>query len=90
MSFEVESQRDDVDEYLREVYGSGLTNFEFSLRNIMAFYSLIDLKQKETLFRERINVLETEKILLIENIDDFLTKTKLWDEIKKNQIDTHG
>lgn len=87
MSFEVESPKENVNEYLREVYGFGLAYFEFSLKNITSFYSLIELKKNKPLFEEEINVLETEKRLLIERIDDFLIKVNLWDDIKYNQLE---
>jgi hypothetical protein len=87
MSFEIEDPREHVDEYLRTKYGFGLSYFEFSLKNITSFYSLIELKKNKPLFEEEINILETEKRLLIERIDDFLIKVNLWDDIKHNQLE---
>ena len=87
MSFEIETQKDDVNKYLREMYGYNLSYFEYSLRNILAFYNLIKLKKRAPFFRERIRILETEKRLVIERIDDFLTKVELWDEIKHIQLE---
>jgi len=82
MSFAKESSEQEVSQYLREIYGYDLPHFEFSLRNIMTFFDLIEMKKKRTEFRKKIDDLELEKRKIIKHINYFLTQTGLWNEIQ--------
>lgn len=86
MSFNVKSPKHEVDQYLVDTYGYGLSYFRNSLENIASFYEALKLKKRERKLKAEIQFLEEKKTWLVECIDKFLMDTKLWDDIKQNHF----
>jgi hypothetical protein len=82
MSFSRNDREDVVNQELNNTYGFGLPYFELGLKNIKTWFDFIKIKKKKAKFEKMIDDLESEKRKLIEHIDDFLSKSKLWDEIQ--------
>lgn len=83
MSFDRESERKDVNQYLKKVYKIGLRDFEFDLRNIKVFFDLVKLKKRKVQYQAKIRGLEVYKRKVVAKIIEFLHNADLWKEIKE-------
>jgi len=83
----INSSHRDVDEFLKERYGYGIWNFIYSLYWVAALYKLHDLRGEIALLKAKVYKLKSAKTRLIENIDQFLIDTDIWDGITKGYPD---
>ena len=77
----------EVNEFLRKKYGYGIWNFLYSLYETAKLYSIFEDKKEIDVLQNKAEKLRSAKSKLIENIDQFLIDTDVWEEIKKKYPD---
>ena len=81
--------KEELDSFLKKRYGYGIWEFEFSIANIILFYSEKKLPKFRQFIEDRIKRLENAKRMIIELLDDFLSDVnfyKLNKDIKLTEI----
>lgn len=90
-SISLDSSIKDVDRFLEDNYGYRIWNFIYSLHSISTMYMkhTTGNKQLDSLKAKK-KKLESAKTKLMENIDDFLSDTDLWEILRKNYPDKYS
>jgi hypothetical protein len=83
----IDSSQKDIDKFLKERYGYGIWNFTYSFYWVAIFYNFRDMSKEVDLLRAKIKKLQSAKSRLIENIDQFLIDTDIWEIIKRSHPD---
>lgn len=80
----LDSSQQEVDKFLMERYGYGIWNFIYSLYWIVALYSLRNIGKEIDSLKTEVQRSKSAKTRLIENIDQFLIDTDIWEIIKRS------
>lgn len=70
--------KEELDSFLKKRYGYGIWEFEFSIANIIMFYSEKNLPKFSQFIENRIKRLENMKNKVIELLDDFLSDVNFY------------
>jgi hypothetical protein len=79
----VKSSQKEIDEFLKERYGYGIWNFIYCMYWVATLYNLDKSREEINLLKDKANKLESAKVRLVENIDQFLIDTDIWKGIKR-------
>jgi hypothetical protein len=84
---DINSSVREVDEFLKKRYGYGIWNFLYSLYETVTLYRIFEAKKEINVLQNKVKKLRSAKSKLIENVDQFLIDTDIWEGIKSKYPD---